>query len=107
MILLNEVVREECGVEEEGTKIETNMLRWFGHVERADERRLTKEIYGAILSGNAVRGRPRQMFFDQIEQVLKEKKQVKSTRNRRACMRNLMKEEEAKRGVRIVASGRK
>jgi hypothetical protein len=22
-----------------------DMLRWFGHVERMDERRLTKEIY--------------------------------------------------------------
>jgi hypothetical protein len=27
------------------TKIGKNMLRWFGHVERIDERRLTKEIY--------------------------------------------------------------
>jgi hypothetical protein len=34
-------------------------------------------------------------FFDQIRQVLK-KGQVKSTRIRRTCMRNLMKVEEAK-----------
>jgi hypothetical protein len=25
------------------------MLRWFGHVERVDERRLTKAIYKAYL----------------------------------------------------------
>jgi hypothetical protein len=29
------------------------MLRWFGHVERMDERRLTKEIYEADVGGNA------------------------------------------------------
>jgi hypothetical protein len=63
----------------------------FGHVERMDERRLTKEIYKADLGGNAGRG----TFLDQIGEVL-EKGQVKSTRNRRACMRNLMKVQEAK-----------
>jgi hypothetical protein len=44
------------------------MLRWFSHVERMDEKRLTKEIYEAVLGGNAVRGRPRRKFFDQIGQ---------------------------------------
>jgi hypothetical protein len=33
------------------------MLKWFGHVERMDERRLTKEIYEADLGGNAGRVR--------------------------------------------------
>jgi hypothetical protein len=57
------------------TKIEKNMLRWFGHVERMDERRLTKEIYKADLGGNAGRGRLRRTFLDQIGEVL-EKGQV-------------------------------
>jgi hypothetical protein len=36
----NEVIREECGVKgDQVTKIEKDMLRWFGHVERMDERR--------------------------------------------------------------------
>jgi hypothetical protein len=59
-----------------------------------DERRLTKEIYEVVLGGNAVRGRPWRTFLDQIGQVF-EKGQVRRTRNRRACMRNLMKVEEA------------
>jgi hypothetical protein len=52
------------------------MSRLFGHVERMDERRLTKEIYEADVDGNAGRGRHR-TFLDQIRQVL-EKGQVKS-----------------------------
>jgi hypothetical protein len=33
------------------TKIEKNLLRWFGHVERMDEERLTKEIYEVGVGG--------------------------------------------------------
>jgi hypothetical protein len=44
------------------------MLRWFGHVESMNEKKLTKEIYEA--NGNAVKGRPKRMFLDQPEQAL-------------------------------------
>jgi hypothetical protein len=57
------------------------MLRWFGHIERMDERGLTKKIYESDVGGNAGRGRPRRTFFDKIGESL-EKNQVKSTRNR-------------------------
>jgi hypothetical protein len=60
-----------------------------------DERRLTKEICEADVGGNAGTGRSRQIFLDHIREF-SEKGQVKSTRNRRACMRNLMTVEEAK-----------
>jgi hypothetical protein len=42
------------------------MLRWFGHAERMDERRLTKEINEG---GNTERGRPRRTFLDKIGEV--------------------------------------
>jgi hypothetical protein len=41
----NEVIRDECGVKKDVvTKIEKNMLTWFGHIERMEERRLTKVV---------------------------------------------------------------
>jgi hypothetical protein len=52
------------------------MLRWFGRVERMNERRLTKKIYEADVGGNAGRGKPRRTFLDRIGEVL-EKGQVK------------------------------
>jgi hypothetical protein len=55
----DEVTRDECGVKKDVvTKIEKNMLRWFGHVKRIDARRLTKEISEAVFGINVVRGRP-------------------------------------------------
>jgi hypothetical protein len=45
-------------------KTEKNMLRWFGHIERMDERRLTKEICEAYVGDNAGRGKLRRTFLD-------------------------------------------
>ena len=72
------------------------MLRWFGHVERMSERRLTKGIYKADVNGNAGRGRPIGTYYiDFIGDVL-HKGQVRSTLNRRACMTRCMNVDEAK-----------
>jgi hypothetical protein len=58
-------------------------------------KKIDERDYEADVGGNAGRGRYRRLFRDQIGEVL-DKGQVKSTRNRRACMRNLLTVEEAK-----------
>jgi hypothetical protein len=55
-------------------EIEKNMLRLFGHVERMNDTKLGKDIYG--VDDNAVTGRPRRTFLDKIDLAL-EKRYVK------------------------------
>ncbi len=49
--------REEmsCGVVE---MVKRSTLRWFGHLERMDERELTKKIYRSKIDVGNVRGQP-------------------------------------------------
>ncbi|GBP16084.1 hypothetical protein EVAR_94422_1 [Eumeta japonica] len=44
----NSDVRERCGLREDVvTRVERGMLRWFSHLERMNESRLTRQIYRA------------------------------------------------------------
>ena len=91
----NKAIRQRAGVKESvGVKVRKGMLRWFGHVERMEEERLTKQIYSAKVEGCRGRGRPRHTFQDQIDRVLSEG-DVRSHKNRRACMKRVMSVREA------------
>ena len=39
-------------------RIERNVSKWFGHVEKMGEERLVKRVYRANMEGNRRRGRP-------------------------------------------------
>jgi hypothetical protein len=92
----NECIRRECDMEEDVvTKIKKGMLRWFGHIERMDSERLTKKVYMGEVSGKRKCGRPRKKWLNQIEEILQEGN-VRSHKNRRACMKSSMKVNEAK-----------
>ena len=44
----NTLIREKCGCElSVMERIESNVLKWFGHVERMGEERLVKKVYQA------------------------------------------------------------
>ncbi|CAK1592362.1 unnamed protein product [Parnassius mnemosyne] len=54
-----------------------------------NEERVTKQIYLSEVNGKVRKGRPRRRFIDQIGDTLK-MGQIRSTLNRRACMRKYM-----------------
>ena len=55
----NEAVRARTGVRREwGARVDMNVLRWFGHVERMDNERLLKKVMNAKVDGRSARGRP-------------------------------------------------
>jgi hypothetical protein len=59
-------------------RMKVNKLRWFSHMERMSEERLTKIKYKAEKAGERRRGRPQIGWMEGIEKFLKEG--VRSTR---------------------------
>ena len=53
----NEEVRKRAGIERElASRADQRILRWFGHVERMDEYRITRRVLMTEVSGGRVRG---------------------------------------------------
>ena len=51
-------------------RIERNVLKWFGHLERMGEERLVKRVYRANVEGNRGRGRPQRRWRDEVKYLL-------------------------------------
>ena len=64
-------------------------MRWFGHLERMDDERLTKKVYKGNVRGKRGRGRPRKEWLDQIGEIAKEWN-LQSENKRRVCMKKVM-----------------
>ena len=63
----NEEVRRRAGIEMElASRADQRVSRWFGHVERMDEFRMTRRVLMAEVSGVRVRGRPRLGWMDGV-----------------------------------------
>ena len=53
----NEEVRRRAGIEREfASTADQRVLRWFGHVERMDEYRISRRVLLAAVSGGRARG---------------------------------------------------
>jgi hypothetical protein len=69
--ITNDVVRIRTGmVKKLENRVDSRVLRWFGHMERMDEGRLVKRVMNAEASGRRPRGRPKFGWMDGLKQAL-------------------------------------
>ena len=67
----NSEVRRRAGIERElASKADQRELRYFGHVERMDDYRMTRKVLMAKVSVGRVRGRPRLGWMDGVKVAL-------------------------------------
>ena len=71
----NEVVRARTGVRRElAARVDMNVLRGFGHVERMDNEQLLKKVINAKVDGRSARGRPRFGWMDGVKGALNDRR---------------------------------
>ena len=71
----NEVVRARTGVRRElAARVDMNVLKWFGHVEKMDNDRLLKKVMNAKVDGRSARGRRRFGWMDGVKRALNDRR---------------------------------
>ena len=69
--LRNEEIRRRVGVQRElSSRADMAVLRWFGHMERMEDERMTKRVMVAEVRGVRARGRPRLGWKDGVRRAL-------------------------------------
>ena len=85
----NEVVRARTGVRKElATRVDMNVLRWFGHVERMDNERLLKKVMNMKVDGRSARRRPRFGWMDGVKRAPNDRRMDMREASERARNRN-------------------
>ena len=80
----NTTIRDQTKSVDIKTKIEINQLRWFGHVNRMNDKRIAKSIYNARTQGKRPKGRPRRKWEEDIREALR-KRNLTFTEGNRKC----------------------
>ena len=79
----NEEVRERSEVRMDlANRVDRNVLRWFGHVERMEDERLLKRIVNARVDGRGARERPRFGWIDGVKKTLNNRMDISEARER-------------------------
>ena len=85
----NEEVRARMGVRREMVeRVDMNVLRWFGHVERMDDERLPKKVRNSRINGRNARGRPMYGWMDGVKRALNDRRLDVNGASERARNRN-------------------
>ena len=85
----NEVLRARTGVRRElAARVDMNVLRWFGHVDRMDNERLLKKVMNAEIDGRSARGRPRFGWMAGLKRALNDRRMDIREASERARNRN-------------------
>ena len=72
------------GVKEEMSKrVDRKVLKWFGHVERMGDERLTKKVYKSEVGGERPVGRPRFRWIDGVKDACDDRRMGLATVRRR------------------------
>ena len=68
----NTRIRQLCGVTKNGDeKIDEGVLRWFGHVERMENDRISKRVYVGECAGSRSVGSPWKRWTGTVKECLK------------------------------------
>ncbi len=54
-------------------EVKQQTLKWFGHVERMEEGKMTKRVYVSEIEGGTVRGRPPMKWIDRAQEYVRER----------------------------------
>ena len=70
----NAWIRELCGVRKSlCERIDEDVLRWFGHVEKMERDRIAKRFYVGKFTGSRSLVRPRKRWIDTVKESLKKR----------------------------------
>ena len=68
----NEEVRGRTGVIDElSGRVDESVLKWFGHMKRMGNERLTTRVWSAEAAETRVLGRPRHRWIDGVKRALR------------------------------------
>ena len=85
----NEEVRRRVGIEKDlAARVDMNVLRWYGHVERMDGERMVKRVVNSSAEGRNTRGRQRIGWMDGVKKALNDRGMVLTEASERARNRN-------------------
>ena len=69
-------------------RVDANVMRFFGHVERMENERLTKKMMNSKVDGRNVRSRPRFGWMDGVKKALNDRRLDVREAKERARNRN-------------------